>query len=56
MLEQEITILKQVNHANIIHLQQVYDTTRVSAAANAKPSAKRDARLAIGYPSLHRYC
>lgn len=37
MLEQEITILKQVNHANIIHLQQVYDTTRVSAAnANAK--------------------
>lgn len=39
MLEQEITILKQVNHANIIHLQQVYDTTRVSAAA-AKQNAK----------------
>ncbi|XP_075878088.1 serine/threonine-protein kinase 33 isoform X2 [Nelusetta ayraudi] len=29
MLEQEITILKQVNHANIIHLQRVYDTTRM---------------------------
>lgn len=49
MLEQEITILKQVNHTNIIHLQQVYDTTRVSAAAAAAtPHAKSDA---IYYPS-----
>lgn len=32
MLEHEINILKQVNHAHIIHLQEVYDTAKVSIA------------------------
>ncbi|XP_071344660.1 serine/threonine-protein kinase 33 isoform X2 [Trachinotus anak] len=29
MLEHEINILKQVNHAHIIHLKEVYDTPRI---------------------------
>lgn len=32
MLGHEINILKQVNHAHIIHLQEVYDTAKVSIA------------------------
>lgn len=32
MLEHEINILKQVNHAHIIHLQEVYETSKVSSA------------------------
>lgn len=32
MLELEINILKQVNHAHIIRLQEVYHTTKVSIA------------------------
>lgn len=30
MLAHEIEILKQMNHAHIIHLQEVYETPRVS--------------------------
>lgn len=30
MLGHEINILRQVNHAHIIHLQEVYDTAKVS--------------------------
>lgn len=33
MLEHEINILKQVNHAHVIHLQEVYNTSKVSTAA-----------------------
>lgn len=33
MLEHEIHILKQVNHAHIIHLQEVYNTSKVRTAA-----------------------
>lgn len=33
MLEHEINILKQVNHAHIIHLQEVYNTSKVSTTA-----------------------
>lgn len=41
MLEQEITILKQVNHAHIIHLQEVYDTAKVSAAFRRVPELNK---------------
>lgn len=30
MLEQEIQILKQVNHAHIIRLKEAYETAKVS--------------------------
>lgn len=33
MLEHEIRILKQVNHAHVIHLQEVYNTSKVNTAA-----------------------
>lgn len=33
MLEHEINILRQVNHAHIIHLQEVYNTSKVNTAA-----------------------
>lgn len=48
MLEQEITILKQVNHAHIIHLQEVYDTSKVSAAFRRVPQLNK-AQFADGF-------
>lgn len=33
MVEHEIHILRQVNHAHIIHLHEVYNTSKVSTAA-----------------------
>lgn len=48
MLEQEITILKQVNHTHIIHLQEVYDTAKVSAAFRRVPQLNK-ARFGDGF-------
>ena len=49
MLGQEINILRQVNHAHIIHLQEVYDTPKVSIAVLLSNNLKASLIKWVGY-------